>query len=287
MSRPPVSVIVPFAGDECDALSLRRALECIERTADDELIVADNTASALAGPPLAGLARVVRAGAEQSSYHARNAGARVATADWLLFLDADCIPAPDLLDAYFRDPVADRCGILAGQISGDEHQGGLMPRYARARNYLSQTDGLHGKSGVAAATANLLVRRAAFEEAQGFAAGIISGGDVDFCWRLRELGWGLEYRPDAGVVHRHRETLGGFLGQVSRYGAGARWLNSRHPGASPNWPLVPGLIGSARDIATNLVRGRVEEATYRAIDGIGLVAHNVGYRQSNAAEPIA
>jgi hypothetical protein len=49
---------------------------------------------------------------------------------------------------------------------------------------------------------------------------------------------------------------------------------------------VPGLIGSARDVAANVGWGRLEEATYRAIDGLGLVAHNIGYRLSNAAEPL-
>jgi hypothetical protein len=158
-----------------------------------------------------------------------------------------------------------------------------MPRYARSRNYLSQTEGLHGKAGTAGATANLLVRRAAFEAVRGFADGIRSGGDVDLCWRLREQGWTLEYRAAAGVQHRHRETVLGFMGQVARYGAGARWLDERHPGSSPRWPLLEGLAGSARDIGANLLRGHVEEATFRAIDGLGLVAHNVGYRAGNQA----
>ncbi|MGH2952050.1 MAG: glycosyltransferase, partial [Solirubrobacterales bacterium] len=253
--RPRVSVVVPFRGSEPDAGSLRRALARLDLELGDELIVADNSDESVAGPQLAGTARVVRATSQRSSYHARNAGARRARGDWLLFLDADCVPDPDLLDAYFRRPVPERCALLAGEISGDASQGGLLPRYARARNYLSQTEGLHGKAGVAAATANLLVRRSAFEAAGGFAEGIRSGGDVDLCWRLCDAGWTLEYRPEAGVVHRHRETLRGFLDQVARYAAGARWLDARHPGTSPRWPLVPGLIGSARDIAANAARG--------------------------------
>jgi glycosyltransferase involved in cell wall biosynthesis len=281
--RPPVSVVVPFRGDEQGAVSLRRALGRLERLSGDELIVADNSDHSVAGPALGDTARVLRATAERSSYHARNVGAWVARGEWLLFLDADCVPQPDLLDAYFRRPIPERCALLGGQISGDPTQLGLMPRYARARNYLSQTEGLHGKAGVAAATANLLVRRPAFASVGGFAEGIRSGGDVDLCWRLLEAGWTLEYRPNAGVVHRHRESLRGFLGQVARYAAGARWLDDRHPGTSPRWPLVPGLLGSARDIAGNAFRGRFDEATYRAIDGIGLVAHNIGYGRSNRA----
>jgi GT2 family glycosyltransferase len=284
-SRPAISVVVPFRGD---AVAAKRTLEALARLAlrqGDEIVVADNSDDGVAASLAAAPVRAIRATAERSSYYARNAGARAAGAgEWLLFLDADCAPQPDLLDAYFAEPVGEPCGVLAGEISGDGTQRGLMPRYARSRNYLSQTEGLHGKAGTAAATANLLVRRAAFDAVGGFAEGIRSGGDVDLCWRLGEAGWTLSYRPGAGVVHRHRETLFGFIGQVARYGAGARWLDGNHPGSSPRWPLVPGLIGSGRDIGANLLRGRFEEATFRAIDGFGLVAHNVGYRASNAVQ---
>jgi GT2 family glycosyltransferase len=287
-ARPPVSVVVPFRGDRGAAAQTLEAMAQIELGRADELMFTDNTDEGVLAALAGDERRVVRATSERSSYHARNVGARAAGAgEWLLFIDADCVPEPDLLDAYFSAPVPSTCGVLAGQIAGDRSQSGLMPRYARSRNYLSQTEGLHGKAGTAAATANLLVRRVAFDAGGGFAEGIRSGGDVDLCWRLQEAGWTLEYRHGAGVVHRHRETLGGFIGQVARYGAGARWLDTRHPGSSPRWPLVHGLAGSAKDVAANLARGRFEEATFRAIDGLGLVAHNLGYRASNVAGRVA
>ena len=45
---------------------------------------------------------------------------------------------------------------------------------------------------------------------------------------------------------------------IARYGAGSRWLNERHPGVAPHWPLFGGLAGSARDVGRHLLRGRVE-----------------------------
>ena len=282
-ARPAISVVVPFRGSREAARATLEAMKGIALRDGDEVVVVDNSDDgALEQLRTDGL-RTVRATEERSSYHARNVGARAAGAGaWLLFVDSDCAPQPDLLDAYFVEPIPERCGVLAGQISGDERQHGLMPRYARSRNYLSQTEGLHGKAGTAGATANLLVRRTAFDAVGGFAEGIRSGGDVDLCWRLRDAGWTLSYRPGAGVVHRHRETLLGFLGQVARYGAGARWLETQHAGSSPRWRLAPGLLGSGKDIAASLARGDFEEATFRAIDGLGLVAHNVGYRASNS-----
>ena len=69
---------------------------------------------------------------------------------------------------------------------------------------------------------------------------------------------------------------------IARYGAGSRWLNERHPGSAPRWPLVRGLValrmGRQRPLGS---RGQLEPATFRALDGLGLVAHNLGYRAGN------
>lgn len=263
----------------------------LRRRADDELIVADNTA----GGVVAGVAgkgvrsdpqrlaplRIVPATAERSSYHARNAGARMASNGWLLFMDADCVPAPGLLDVYFAEPVPDDCGAVSGLIVGDPVQRGWLPRYARSRSFLRVDQGLLGHEATPAG--NVLVRRDAFEAVGGFAEGIRSGGDVDLSRRLAAAGWGVEHRPAAVVAHRHRESLPGFVGMIARYGAGARWLNQRYPGSAPRWPLLGGLRGTAWDVARLALRGRLEAALFRAIDGLGLIAHNVGYLASNRA----
>jgi len=232
-SRPAVSVVVPFRGDRDYAARTRESLARLERRPGDELIVADNTEAGVAAAELSRLATVVPAVGERSSYHARNAGAAAAQAQWLLFIDADCVPVGDLLDRYFGAPIDARCGAVAGAIRGVSEQGGLLARYARDRNFLDQAEGLHGSSGVAAATGNLLVRRATFGALGGFQEGIRSAGDVDFCWRMHRAGWRLAQRPKALVEHHHREDLASFLAMIARYGAGARWLNERHPGVAP------------------------------------------------------
>jgi GT2 family glycosyltransferase len=281
LTRPAVSVVVPFLGRREEAVRLLAGLSRLRRGAGDELIVADNTSggvvAGVAGEPL----QVARATAERSSYHARNAGARAATNGWLLFMDADCVPAPGLLDAYFAEPVPDDCGAISGLIVGDPAQRGLLPRYARSRHFLSVDDGLLGHD--AAPTGNVLVRRAAFEAVGGFEEGIRSGGDIDLSRRLGAAGWAVVHRPGAVVAHRHRDSLPAFVGMVARYGAGARWLNERYPGSSPRWPLARGLRGAVRDTASLAIRGRLESSLFRAVDGVGLIAHNLGYLASNRA----
>ncbi len=278
-----VSVVVPFRGDRAAADRLLAALACLDLRGGDEVFVADNTRGAAACWIARDGIRVLRATRERSAYHARNEGARLAANDWLLFLDADCRPGPHLLGAYFAGSIADDCGAVAGQILGEPGQGSFAARYARSRNLFDHAEGLIRASGGGAAAGNLLVRRAAFGQVGGFTEGIRSGGDLDLCRRLVAAGWTLEFRPEALVHHRHRATLPSLLGAVARYGAGARWLNERYPGTSPPWPLRHGLVGSARDIVARLRERQVEEAVFRGVDGLGLVAHRLGYAWSNDA----
>jgi GT2 family glycosyltransferase len=276
-TRPPVSVVVPFVGDRAAAELLAANLRRLALRPGDELIVADNTRDGMPTRPLDAGVRVVRATAERSSYHARNAGARAAVNDWMLFLDADCRPVPDLLDAYLGRAPRERCGAIAGTVVGSPTQGALIARYARDRGFLNLAGGGEGPDWRIAVGGNVLVRRAAFDEVGGFPEGIRSGGDVDLSRRVQRAGWSIERCPAALVEHRHRERLLPFLATIARYGAGSRWLNRRYPGHSPRWPLTKQLALSMRDAVMLAARGQREDGMFRALDGIGLVAHNIGY----------
>jgi mycofactocin glycosyltransferase len=280
VARPKVSVVVPFAGAEDDAARLSDSLARLEVKEGDEIVVADNSPEGCF-PEGSGV-RVVRATRERSSYYARNAGAGAATGEWFVFTDADCVPLAGLLGAYFAAPVKGDVGALAGSVASDPSQSHFLARYATDRGFLDQEAGLHTAAD-AAATANLAVRRAAFAAIGGFTEGIRSGGDVDLCRRLTEAGWGIERRPEAIVTHIHRESLPDLMGSIARYAAGARWLDERYPGTAPAWPLVPGLIHCGKDIAGDLARRRFEEAAFRGVDALGMFAHTIGYRRSNAA----
>jgi cellulose synthase/poly-beta-1,6-N-acetylglucosamine synthase-like glycosyltransferase len=281
--RPAVSVVVPFLGDSAAAARTREHLQRLGAEPTDQLIVADNGGAGIADPVLSGLAQVIAAADERSSYHARNRGAELAEHEWILFLDADCAPAPGLLDRYFEPHPEDDVGLLAGAIADHPEHESLLARYARSRNLYRGADGLDGSAdGGYAPTGNLMVRRSAFAQAGGFERGIRSAGDVDLCWRLQANGWRLVRRPEASASHRHREDLGSFLSMLARYGSGAGWLNARYPGSAPRWPLSPvELARSGADAARLAAGGNRDEAAFRLVDAIGLIAHNVGYHRSN------
>jgi GT2 family glycosyltransferase len=282
-ARPAVSVVVPFVGHRAAAELLAGNLRRLGLKPGDEVIVADNTSRGIAADAFDPSVLVVRAATERSSYHARNAGARAVVNEWILFMDADCRPVPDLMEAYFGDLPAKDCGAIAGAIVGIPDQAALVARYARARGFLNLAGGAEGPFWRIAVGGNMLVRRAAFQEIGGFVEGIRSGGDVDLSRRLQRAGWRVERRPRALVEHRHRERLLPFLATIARYAAGARWLNRRYPGHSPRWPLTRELARSARDALVCTLRGQREEGVFRALDGLGLIAHNLGYVAGSAA----
>ena len=277
--RPPVSVIVPFGGAAQDVPSLERALGSLELNADDQIIVVDNSQAGLEVEVRG--ARTVRASDHRSSYYARNVGAEATTCEWLLFLDADCVPTPELVDEYFAPPPSASDGAVAGELTAAED--GLLSRYAAARGMLSQRANLSHPHAPAAVTANLLVRRAAWHSIGGFQEGIRSGGDTDFCWRLQAAGWSLGYRPRALAEHRHRKTFRGLVRQVARHGAGAAWLERRYPGSMSRPRLGAGVARSLAGALVWSVAGQFERARLKAIDGPVVIATNLGYASGNAA----
>ena len=282
--RGAVAVICPFAGLPGEADETLERLRRITRGEGDVLVLVDNSREQVLRP-LSERSRdavVVSAPAMQSSYYARNVGAGSVDAEWLLFLDADCVPSPDILDRYFAEPLPLDCGAVAGSVAGATYQQGLLSRYARDRGVLDQERFTHSERPFAA-TVNLLVRRSAWKALGGFCEGIRSGGDVDFTWRLQAAGWTLEFRPAALVEHVHRETLRGLVRQFVRYGQGRAWLQRRFPDAPRASTYARLLLAAPFLIAGHLATGRLERAAYRGLDVTIALANLSGRLLGNRA----
>jgi GT2 family glycosyltransferase len=238
MSRPEVSVVMPFAGDEHAAAAALDALRVLALRPGDELILADNSGVAVARGGVA----VVSVTGERSPAHARNVGAARAHCDWILFLDADCRAPSGLLDAYFSAAVGDDVGALAGEVVAMPAGDTLASRYGSARSFLSQQAHLNHPYRPRAVAANLMVRRAAFEQIGGFYEGVRAAEDTDFSWRLQQAGWRLELRRGAQVEHRYRTTMRELRRQWRGYAAGRAWLARRYEGFAPE-PAVARAAG--------------------------------------------
>jgi hypothetical protein len=220
---------MPFAGTRADALRALDALQALDLSSDDELILADNSGTV---PERDGVL-VVLAAAERSPSHARNVGAEHASGEWLLFLDADCVVEPGLLDAYFAQPIEAHVGALAGEVVPSDGAITLAARYGAARSFLGQGAHLSHPYLPRAVAANLIVRRSAFEQVGGFYEGVRAAEDTDFSWRLQRAGWTLEARPEARVQHQYRTSVRALRLQWRGYAAGRAWLGRRYDGFEP------------------------------------------------------
>jgi GT2 family glycosyltransferase len=284
VARPSVSVVVPFAGSQEDLRAVVARLRALRRGNWDELIVADNRAAPVA-PEDPGPVRWLRAGALAAPAAARNAGARAASGDWLVFVDADAEPAPDLLDAYFEPAPGDRAGVLAGGIDDVPGRDTLVARYVTERAMMDHRTTLVHPHGPYAQTANCAVRREAFDALRGFDDGARWAEDADLCWRLREAGWELEERPAARVAHRNRDSLRDLLAQQAGHGAGARWLNRSHPGSAPRLSARE-LAGQTRWCLRRAVAatrvGDGQAARFALLDLLARWAFEAGRLRSNA-----
>jgi GT2 family glycosyltransferase len=281
--RPPVDVVVPFAGIPAELAAVVARLGQLRLAAGDVVVVVDNRPDGLPQPPEVAGVRVVGAPERQSSYFARNRGAAAGHNPWLLFIDADVEPPPDLVERYFEEAPVDGTGVLSGAVVDEPLElGGRQPlatRYSALKASMSQANTLGAGPWAYAQTANCAVRREAFEAVGGFRDDVRSGGDADLCFRLRQAGWEIEPRDGASVIHRSRKTLRTLLRQQARHGSGAAWLGREYPGSFPRrrW------LGLAKWTAERFVhavvarmRRRDDEAVVATVEPLAIWAFELG-----------
>lgn len=196
-----------------------------------EVILVDNGSPDFDPPPdLPPNARVIRCDTP-GSYAARNRGAREATGEWLIFTDADCMPATDWLANLHGEAARRGAGVLlAGpvEVVSNSARPGLFEIYDLVKGIPQERYAGRGY----AATANLAVPKPVFDRLNGFDGGRFSGGDADFCRRAAAAGFPLVYVADARVDHVSRKTWAEIAtkarrlkgGQLSAGPPGRRWL---------------------------------------------------------------
>lgn len=283
MARPRVDVVVPFRGGAKGLRELRTRLRRLALRPGDSLTVVDNSPGGARGRPASdGEAIVIHATELATPGFARNRGAARGDAEWLVFFDADTLPAPDLLDRYFDAPPGDRTGLLAGGVVDEAVPAGGPPvaRYAYLRRFMSQADTLRFGEWGYPKTANAACRRSAFAAVGGFRGNIRAGEDADLTFRLRAAGWAVERREGAAVVHRSRQTVPGFTVQKLCHGSGAAWLDREYPGAFPARRRAGLIWWGVRHAATGLraaARSRDRDgALWALLDPLELIAHELG-----------
>lgn len=236
---PKVSVIVPIYNGEADLPDLISCLRAQTYPAERvEYLLVDNASRDRTAEILQAAAEEAKAQGLtirhlsetkiQSAYAARNTGIRAATGEIFAFTDADCRPLSQWLSQLvppFADPAV---GLVVGEINALPGKT-LLEKHADRQNTLTQKDTLAHPFCPYGQTANLAIRREAFEQVGLFRPYMTTGGDADMCWRIqRESHWQLYFAETALVQHRHRATLEDLKSQWRRYGRSNRYLHELH-----------------------------------------------------------
>ncbi len=219
MNDPQASVIVPCYRH---ARPLRCCLEGLSsaRQGDRfETIVVDSGSDGTVGSAAAGLSgvRVVSTPKRLWPGAARNLGARAARGEFLLFLDADCVPEPGWVQAAC---VALEAGArMAGGPVLD-----LIPHHpiAASDNLLQFAECPPDRPEGPAArfpSCNFAIRRSDFDTLGGFAEHLRAGEDVGFS-RAASSRWpqGLRFVPRMRVRHLGRTQLRRYLAHQAWFG---------------------------------------------------------------------
>ncbi|WP_210879708.1 glycosyltransferase family 2 protein [Roseovarius autotrophicus] len=230
---PETAIIIPHYND---VARLRRCLEALmenDLTGCEVLVVDNGSTQSLAEVEAAFPAVRFVTETERGAAAARNRGVAETTAPRLMFLDADCVPAPDWMAVGRR--VAGKADLVGGRVEVFDET--PPPRSgAEAFEAVFAFDFRHyieeqGFSG----TGNLITRRAVFEDVGPFRGGVSE--DRDWSFRATGKGYRLAYEDGLRVGHPSRQDWPALRAKWRRITQEMFGQTGGGPGARLKWAL--------------------------------------------------
>ena len=263
------AIIIPHFNDVARLQRCLAALIGCKGFERVETVVVDNrstddVATVMAAFPAVRLVVEERKGAGA----ARNRGVRETTARRLMFLDCDCVPEPDWIEAGIAS--LDGEDVVGGRVSLFDE---TPPPRSGAEAFetvmaFRQPDYIHKKGF--SVSANLLTWRGVFDTVGGFGVGMSE--DVDWCHRARDHGFRLAYKASVHVVHPTRSTTAALEDKWRRMVRETFELCRHRPAMRTTWALraLAVLLSPALHAARFLTDPHLASMTER-LRGIGML----------------
>lgn len=301
MAPPTVSVVVPTFQRACVVERTLRALCALDYPAQLlELLVVDDGSTDSTGDVVASFARV--RGLRQPNLGvaaARNAGAREAKGEVLMFVDDDIIVAPSNIRRHLdvRRTYGD-C-IVAGraQLDPDVRASLSTSPFGRFRLWtedtFQQAEAIKSASdgpveALTVASGNMSISRHLFWQLGGFDDRFPVGAeDQDLCWRAHQAGAAIVRDDRIRVVHNDQHAdLRGLSAREERGAVGLVYLARKHPDfPAPDSLLLNGPLrrnDPPRLAARKLLRSAMSSpislaVAHRLIRGVEVVRPHGGW----------
>lgn len=233
---PMISVVIPVYNEEQEIANLLDSLMALNWQRDRlEILCVDNNSTDKSLSILRSYPVIVLQEPVPGPYAARNTAIRHAQGEFIAFTDADCIVSADWLLELWQAFDTDQVGAVGGS---------LVPR--TVTNYVDYFEGCVFKSPNHSrgtdrikpyvVTANVMYRKAVFDELGLFDDQSFSGPDVEMSWRVvRSNRYTLKIceEEQAVVQHCYRTQLKDFTYVLERDAYGWFFLTSSHPQMAP------------------------------------------------------
>ncbi|HYA10719.1 MAG TPA: glycosyltransferase [Thermoplasmata archaeon] len=238
---PFVSVVITTRNEEPHVGGLLESLAGQEPPFEVVLVDAESRDRTVAvaeefGARHPGLLRIVRKPCSRGG--GRNLGVKAARADYVAFIDGDCVADPHWLATLRRG--AGPSTVVAGRTLTLG-----KPKYGE----LERVELFQGGYDVTYPSCNLLYPRALFDRLGGFDTRFITAEDIDLNLRAVRDGTSIRYDPEAIVLHHMRGTFVRFLYQAFWNGYGRKQLTEKHGSLWPRYRLRRLLAGQKGVIA--------------------------------------
>ena len=178
---------------------------------------------------------------EYSRSQRRNKGMELASGNYFLFFDSDCILPADYIAIVKKKLNEDYVDCYGGPDSAEQNFSDTQLAINYSMTSLMTTGGIRGGTKKVnkflPRTFNMGFSKEVFEKVGGFKD--IIGEDIDQSLRIREAGFTIQLIKEAFLFHKRKIDLKKFFKQVNTFGKARILLTTLHPGSFKLVYLMP------------------------------------------------
>lgn len=222
--RPTFSIVIPMRNSAATIERCLAAACAVDHPHCQVVVVDDGSSDASATLAERFPVHLVRLPTPQGAGAARNRGVAVATGEFILFTDSDCVVPRDILATCERAIEAEgRDCVIGGTYTKLAHDHGLFSSFQSVFVHYSETK---YREPDYIATHAMLLPKAIFDRGERFQERFLPIlEDVDFCHRLKRSGVRLVMFPSLMVGHIFRFGIWRSMKNAYRK---SRWWTRYH-----------------------------------------------------------